>query len=73
MTGFPLYPKRFFAFGVKVHDRPIRYFFGEVCHDLSLGERAKRSIRHSAEQGCLSGTGLERTAKRSGNTIKNRF
>ena len=45
-----------------MHDRPIGYFFGEACHNLSLNERAKRSIRHSAEQGCLSGTGLGRTA-----------
>ncbi len=55
-------PKVLFALGVKVNDRPIKYFFGEACHDLSLRERAKRSTRHSAEQGCLSGTGLGRTA-----------
>jgi hypothetical protein len=38
-----------------------------------LSEQAKRSIRHSAEQGCLSGTGLGRTAKHSGSAVKSSF
>ena len=28
------------ALRVKVHDRPIRYFYGETCHNFSLNERA---------------------------------
>ena len=36
-------PQALFVSGVKVNDRPIRYFFGEACHDLSLRERAKES------------------------------
>lgn len=30
-TGFSLYPKCFLALGVKVNDRPIRYFSGKFA------------------------------------------
>ena len=44
--------------GVKVNDRPIRYFFGEACHDLSLRERAK---------------GGHTTQRRAGLPVRNRI
>lgn len=36
-----LYLKCLLVLGAKVNDRPIRYLFGEVCHDFSLNERAE--------------------------------
>ena len=59
---FSLHTQALLCPGAKVNDRPIGYFFGEDCYDFSLKERAKESIRHSAKQVCLPGTGLGRTA-----------
>ena len=51
-------PQARFASGVKVNDRPIRYFFGEACHDFSLRERAK---------------GSHTTQRRAGLPVRNRI
>ena len=58
LTGLLLYPEVLRALGVKVHDRPIRYFFGEACHDFSLKEQAKRS---------------QTTQRRAGLPVRNRI
>ena len=44
--------------GAKVNDRPIRYFFGEACHDFSLREQAK---------------GRNTTQRRAGLPVRNRI
>ena len=57
-TGFTLYPQVRMRLGVKVHDRPIRYFYGEACHNFSLNERAK---------------GRNTTQRRAGLPVRNRI
>ena len=57
LTGFRV-TLRAYALRVKVNDRPIRYFYGEACHNFSLNERAK---------------GRSTTQRRAGLPVRNRI
>jgi hypothetical protein len=57
ITGLRCTPGAF-APGVQVHGRPIRYFYGDACHNFSLNERAK---------------GRNTTQRRAGLPVRNRI
>ena len=59
--GLSLYPRHVCVWGTGTWPSN-QILFGEVCHNFSLNEQARKSIRHSAKQGCLPETGLGRPA-----------